>query len=49
MEIEKNVSDFAKKEKYDVILNDRVLIYGSEQMDVTDHVLKILNDNYNKQ
>jgi len=43
LEIEKTVSDFAKKEKYDLILNDRVLVYGDETMDVTDQVLTILN------
>lgn len=44
LEIEKVVSDFAKREKFDVIFNDRVLIYGSEGMDVTDQVLKALNE-----
>ena len=48
LEIEKIVSDFAKTNKYDLILNDRVLIYGNETMDVTEQVLKILNDSYNK-
>jgi len=43
LEIEKVVSDFAKREKFDVILNDRVLIYGSDAMDVTDQVLGVLN------
>jgi len=48
LEIEKVVSDFAKKQGYDIILNDRVLIYGSDALDVTDQVLKNLNDSYNK-
>ncbi len=48
LEIEKVVSDFAKKEKYDLILNDRVLIYGNETFDVTDKILNILNEKYNK-
>lgn len=48
LEIEKIVSDYAKKEKYDLILNDRVLIYGNEAMDITEPILKILNENYNK-
>ena len=46
LEIEKTVSDFAKKEKYDLILNDRVLIYGNETLDITEQVLTILNDAY---
>jgi outer membrane protein len=48
LEIEKVVSDFAKKEKFDLILNDRVLIYSDPGMNVSDQILKILNDNYNK-
>ncbi|HPB67580.1 MAG TPA: OmpH family outer membrane protein [Candidatus Omnitrophota bacterium] len=46
LEIEKTVSDFAKKEKYDLILNDRVLIYGNETLDITEQVLTILNEAY---
>lgn len=48
LEIEKVVSDFGKKAKYDLILNDRVLIYGRKALDVTDEILKILNKSYNK-
>ena len=48
LEIEKIVSDYAKKEKYDLILNDRVLIYGNETMDVTEQVIKTMNESYNK-
>ncbi len=48
LEIEKIVSDFAKKEGYDLILNDRVLIYGDKALNVTDQVQKILNEQYQK-
>ena len=48
LEIEKVTSDFAKKEKYDLILNDRVLVYGADGMDVTEQVLTILNQGYKK-
>ena len=48
LEIEKVVSDYAKKEKFDMVLNDRVLIYGNETLDITDQVLKILNEKFNK-
>ena len=44
LEIEKIVHDFAEKEKYALILNDRVLIYGDKAMDLTEKVLKLLND-----
>lgn len=43
LEIEKIVKDFAKKEKYSLILNDRVLIYGDEKADISEEILKILN------
>ena len=49
LEIEKTVNDYAKKEKFDLILNDRVLIYGNEALDVTDKVLEVLNENANKE
>lgn len=48
LEIEKVVSDYAKKEGYDLILNDRVLVYGNPNLDITEPVLKLLNDTYNK-
>lgn len=48
LEIEKVTSDFAKKEKYDIIFNDRVLVYGADGMDVSAQVLEILNTNFKK-
>lgn len=47
LEVEKVTSDFAKKEKYDVIFNDRVLVYGADGLDVSSEVLTILNTGYN--
>ncbi len=47
LEVEKVTSDFAKKEKYDVIFNDRVLVYGADGLDVSSEVLTILNTSYN--
>lgn len=43
LEIEKIVSDYAEKEKYSVILNDRVLIYGNETINLTENILSRLN------
>ncbi len=43
LEIEKIVSDFAEKEGYDIILNDRVLIYGDPAKNLTEQILTILN------
>ena len=48
LEIEHDVSTFAEKEGYDIILNDRVLIYGNPAKDVTEQILKTLNANQPK-
>ncbi len=45
-DIEKVVKDFAVSEKYDLILNDKVLVYSSESMDLTNQMIKILNEKY---
>jgi outer membrane protein len=47
LEIEKVVADYAKKENYDLIFNDRVLIYSHESLDITEQILKTLNTGYN--
>ena len=47
-EIQDVVSDIAKKEGYTYVLNDRVMIYGDPQFNITDEVLKTLNDSYKK-
>jgi outer membrane protein len=44
LEIEKVISEYAEQENYSIILNDRVLIYGAETLNLTEDVLKILND-----
>src|SRR3989339_476392 len=45
LEIEHIISNYAEKENYSVILNDRVLIYGNPALDLTAEILKILNEN----
>lgn len=47
-EIQKVVSGIAQKEGYTYVLNDRVMIYGDPQFNLTDRVLKTLNDSYKK-
>ena len=42
-DIEKIVNDYAKETGYDLILNSRTLLYGTEQGDVTAEILKRLN------
>ena len=43
LEIEKVVREFAEKGKYSLILNDKVLIYANESLEITDQVIKLLN------
>ncbi len=47
-EIQKVVEEFAKKEGFDYVLNDRVLIYGNGENNMTEKILKSLNDSYGK-
>ena len=43
LEIEGVVKEYAQKEKYDIILNDRVLIYGGDTLDLTQKIIDLLN------
>lgn len=45
-EIDDVVQAYAKAQGYDLLLNQRTLVYGSPEMDVTNDVLKQLNDKY---
>lgn len=47
-EIQKIVSGIAKRDDYTYVLNDRVLIYGDQDFNITDEVMKTLNDSYTK-
>lgn len=49
LEIEKTVSEYAKAQNITFVLNDRVLIYGKDTLNISDPILKTLNDNYTKQ
>ncbi len=42
------IQEYGKSEGYSIILNDRVLLYGQDAMDITDEIIKLLNDNYKK-
>jgi Skp family chaperone for outer membrane proteins len=46
LEIEKTVSEYAKKESITFVLNDKMMIYGAESLNVTDPILKNLNGAY---
>jgi len=45
-EIGQTVTEYAKTNRFSVVLNQQVLLYGEEAYDVTDEVLKLLNDRH---
>ena len=47
-EIQGIVSGIAKKDGYTYVLNDRVMVYGDPSLNITDEVMKTLNDSYKK-
>ncbi|UCH12529.1 MAG: OmpH family outer membrane protein [Candidatus Omnitrophota bacterium] len=47
-EIEQVTEKYANENSYTMILNNRVLLYGQKQHDITDKILKILNSEYKK-
>lgn len=42
-DIEKTVTDYAKEAGYDIVLNSRVLMYGKDEFDFTEEIIKRLN------
>jgi outer membrane protein len=47
-EVEKVVSGIAQRDGYTFVLNDRVMIYGEPEFNITPEVMKTLNDSYTK-
>ena len=47
-DITKVIEDYAKKNGFDMILHKNAVLFGSSAMDVTDQVLKLVNDKYKK-
>lgn len=47
-EIETVIQDFGKSQGYSFVFNDRVLVYKSEGGDLTNSIIKALNDSYAK-
>jgi outer membrane protein len=47
-EIEDAVKQYAEKEGYSLVMDDRVLIYETKSMDITDKIIEILNKGYVK-
>ena len=47
-DIQDVIEEVAKEDKYTFILNERTLLYGDESLDISNEVLKRLNDKYQK-
>ena len=47
-EIEKVVTAYAKEKGFDLILSDRAVLFGVDPMDITNDIIKILNQEYVK-
>ncbi len=47
-DIEDTVKQYAEKEGYSLVLDNRVLIYQTKTMDITDKIIEILNKGYKK-
>ena len=45
-EIEQVVAEYAKANHFSVILDQRSLLYGQDSYDVTEAILRLLNDRY---
>lgn len=47
-DIEEATKQYAQKEGYSLVFNDRVFVYQDKNMEITDKVLDILNKGYKK-
>jgi Skp family chaperone for outer membrane proteins len=47
-DIETSVKQYAEKEGYTMVFNDRVLVYQNKSMDISDKIIDILNKGYTK-
>ncbi|NQV04872.1 MAG: OmpH family outer membrane protein [Candidatus Omnitrophica bacterium] len=47
-EINDVIQEHGEKNGFSIIVNDRILLYGDQSGDLTDEIIKILNDNYKK-
>ncbi|MEA3328827.1 MAG: OmpH family outer membrane protein [Candidatus Omnitrophota bacterium] len=47
-DIDDTINEYGKSKGYDLILNERVLLYRNKVLDLTDKIVKILNDKYKK-
>ena len=47
-EIDSTIKEFGQKEKFDIIFDSRMLLYGNDSLNITDQILKILNERYKR-
>ncbi len=47
-DIEEAVKQYAEKEGYTLVFNDRIFVYQAKNMDITDKAMDILNKGYKK-
>lgn len=47
-DIEDTVKQYAEKEGYTMVFNDRVLVYQTKSLDITDKIVDLLNKSYKK-
>lgn len=45
-DIDQTIKDYAKKNKYDLVVNGNSVLYGVESQDLTDKILTIINKKY---
>jgi len=47
-DINKVIREYAKKNSFDLIINENAILYGNQVMDITSEILKISNQKYKK-
>jgi outer membrane protein len=47
-DIERAIRQYAEKEGYTLVFNDRVLVYQAKEYDLTDKIIEIVNNNYKR-
>lgn len=47
-DIESTITEYAKRQGYTLVFNDRVLVYQEKSLDITDDILKTLQSNYSE-
>ncbi len=47
-EIDSTIKEFGQKEKFDIIFDSRMLLYTNDSLNITDQILKILNERFKR-